>query len=83
IRLNPNGKKCFFINAQQLEVYYQLRGDKVDTLELTQSLAIEIEDDLIIVGKFKKTSFKGKSQETPNDLEDVLTKLDNDVLDLK
>ncbi|KAH9305684.1 hypothetical protein KI387_010088, partial [Taxus chinensis] len=85
VMIHPNldGQNCFFINTQQPEVCYQLRRARVATLELSQSLAIKIEDDLIMVGKFKKTSLKGKSQETPNASEAILTKLANDVMALK
>ncbi|KAH9299893.1 hypothetical protein KI387_044116 [Taxus chinensis] len=75
IHPNLDGQKYFFIKAHQPEVCYQLRRASVATLELAQSLAIEIEDDLIMAGKFKKNSLKGKSQETLNALETILTKI--------
>ena len=46
--------KCFFINTQVHEVSFLLRRVALATLVLVQSLATEIENDLILVGKIRK-----------------------------
>lgn len=55
--------KCFFINTQLPKVSFLLRRAAPTTLALAQTLAIEIEDDMILARKIHKDSnqFKNNS----------------------
>ncbi|KAH9291008.1 hypothetical protein KI387_044137 [Taxus chinensis] len=53
--------KCFLLNAQLSEVSYALRRGNLETLDVDQRLAINVEYYLIMSGKLKRESFKSKS----------------------
>lgn len=55
--------KCFFINTQLPKVSFLLRRAAPGTLALAQSLATEIENDLILARKIRKdaSQFKNNS----------------------
>lgn len=50
----PENLKCFFINTQLPEVSFFLRQAFPANLVVAQSMATEIEDDLIRAGKIKR-----------------------------
>ena len=74
----------FFISAQPSDVSFQLRRARPPDLAAAQTLAIEVEDDLLSSGKWSPDLQKGKVQQTHVTTTDLLyKKLANDVLQLK
>ncbi|KAH9296698.1 hypothetical protein KI387_044278 [Taxus chinensis] len=79
-------QKCFFLNAQSPEVSYALRRANLSTLVEDQTLAISVEDDLIMSGKLRRDPSKSKSasssSSTPN-TDPLVQKLANDLIAIK
>lgn len=55
--------KCFFINAQLLEVSFLLRRKNPTDLAIAQQMATSVEDDLILAGKIRKDPNKVRSNQ--------------------
>lgn len=46
--------KCFFINSMPSEIGFLIRRQRVTDLNVAKTLAVELEDDLITAGKWKR-----------------------------
>lgn len=46
--------KCFFINSMPSKIGFQIHKKRVATLRDVKTLAVELEDDLITTGKWKR-----------------------------
>lgn len=83
-RPTEENQKCFFINAQPLDISFQIIRGQVADLAASQRLAIEVEDDQLSAGKWNKELQKGKIQQanlaTTNPM---IQKLANNLLQLK
>ena len=53
-RPNARNQKSFFLGAMPLDISFQMRRNVLADLATAQTMAIELEDDLIIVGKWRK-----------------------------
>ena len=83
-RPNVENRKSFFVNAMPPDINFHLRRNRVADVEAAQRLAIELEDDLLATGKWKKEMQNSKSQPSSSEKSDPLVqKLINDVMTLK
>lgn len=81
-----DNQKTFYISSMPPELGYLLRRANVATLQVTQTLAVEMEDDMIASGKWKKEYHTGSSSNTTstsNSTEAMLQKLSNELITLK
>lgn len=83
-RPNDENKKRFFLNALPLDVVFPLKRARPATLDVSQTLAIELEDDLITSGKWRKDVQTPSSQpSTSSSLDLVIQRLMNDLITIK
>ena len=74
----------FFISAQPFDVSFQIQRTRPTNLAATQTLAIEVEDDLLSSRKWSRDLQKGKGQQAPiTSTNPLYQKLANDVLQIK
>ena len=81
-----DNQKTFYINSMPLELGYQIRRANVADLQTAQTLAVEMEDDMIASGRWKKDLHTGPSNSiagTSNSTETMLQKLSNELIALK
>jgi len=81
-----DNQKTFYINSMPPELSYQIRRANVADLQTAQTLAIEMEDDMIASGRWKKDLHIGPSNSTPgtsNSIETMIQKLSNELIALK
>ena len=65
---------------------YQIRRENVENLQATQILAMEMEDDMIASGKWKRefqSRTMGNIVSNSNNIEAMLQKLSNELISLK
>ena len=82
----PNGenRKGFFVNAMPPNISFNLRRNAVADIEAAQRLEVELEDDLLAEGKWKKEIQNPKAQSLSSEKSDPLVqKLINDVMTIK
>lgn len=87
VNQRPSGDnlKCFFINSMPSEISFLIHRQRVQNLEAAKTLAIELEDDLITAGKWKRevqTSTKQALTSTTTS-NPVIQRLMNDIIALK
>lgn len=84
-RPSDDNLKCFFINAMPAEISFFIRRQRVWDLATTKTTAIELEDDLINTGKWRRevqaTNSQPSTSTTPSD--PIIQRLVNDVITLK
>ena len=71
-RPSDENHKGFFVNAMSPDISFHLRRNRVTNVEATQWLAIEIEDELLAIGKWKKEMQAAKSQPSSSEKSDLL-----------
>lgn len=81
-----DNKKNFYIISMPHSLGYQIRRENVVNLQADQTLAIEMEDDMIASGKWKR-EFQSRTMSnttsTSNNTEAMLQKLSNELISLK
>lgn len=84
VNQNPldDNLKCFFINFMPSEIGSLIRRQRVADLNVVKTLAVELEDDLIIVGKWKR-EVRTPSAQPSTSSNPVIQRLMNDVISLK
>ena len=79
-----NNQKIFFINSMPPDISFQIRRAHVLNLQATQTLVIELEDDLIVARKWKQEILSGTSTSgSTNNMEVMLQKLSNKMISMK
>ena len=75
--------KTFFISAMPLDINYDLRWAHPTNLEDAQKKAVEFEDNLIFIGKWKwELQTKGSSSNTTSSNE-MIQKISNELVVVK
>ena len=81
-RPNARNQKSFFLGAMPPDISFQMRRNVPADLAAAQTMAIELEDDLIIARKWRKdVQYPGTQASTSTD--SVVQRLVNDVIALK
>lgn len=75
--------KCFFISSMPFEIGFLIPRQRVVDLNAAKTLAVELEDDLIITGKWKREVQTPNAQPSTSSPDPVIQRLMNDVITLK
>jgi hypothetical protein len=59
-----DNQKTFYISSMPPKIGYQIRRANVENLQVAQTLVVEMEDDMIGSGKWKKDFHTGPSSNT-------------------
>jgi len=80
----PSGEnqKCFFINAMPPDISFHLRRGAIADLTAAQNLAVGLEDDLIMAGKWKR-EVQVPNAQSSSSTDPIVQRLVNDMIALK
>ena len=81
-----DNQKTFYISSMPPELGYRIRRANVVNLQVAQTLAVEMEDDMIASRKWKKEFHTGSTSSTAStstSIEAMLQKLSNELIALK
>lgn len=81
-RPSDDNLKFLFINSMPSEIIFLIRRQRVQNLAAAETLAVELEDDLITAGKWKR-EVQTASLQTSTSSDPVIQRLTNDVITLK
>lgn len=81
-----DNKKTFYISSMPFDLGYQIRRANIEKLEAAQTLVVEMVDDMIGFGKWKRdfqSRTMGNTTSISNNIEAMLQKLSNVLISLK